>query len=199
MKVQSDEIMVRQRVEEFLVKAGYEFVAANDEGLIFRRGSLAGTLSLGSPRKWEVYTEMQFKPQDPWETIVYATFTVNHSWHIILVPERNFWEAELETFITYVRHGNDSIANLDVFANRVLYQNFGIMSAIVILPLVCCFASFGLGIGSSATTSQCCNASFSEMILFLAIAYWLTFIMIFIFVSIYLRTDLNLGDRFQEI
>lgn len=101
----------RNRARAFLRRAGYR---SDPKSLLrFRRGSIRGSLTSFSPRKWKARAAVSIEPLDGDHTRVSLAVTVNTTGQRVTERETTFWQAEMDAFREALETGVFPMDRLD--------------------------------------------------------------------------------------
>jgi hypothetical protein len=88
-----DEATARNRAKLYLENLAYKPVSIQPD-MIFRRGSVLGSLTSFTPRSWRVKVTIEYKSLDQ-GTYAAVAFNINTSGQVVTDNERKFWNEEL--------------------------------------------------------------------------------------------------------
>ena len=110
-ELETTAIEAEKRVEEFLAQAGYERISTSE--LKYKRGSMLGSLTSFSPRKWRASLLTRIHPLDRDRATVSVTLDVNTTGQMVTQREKDYWETEIEGFKKAIESGKFSFESLN--------------------------------------------------------------------------------------
>jgi len=100
-----------KRVEEFLAQAGYQRTSNSE--LKYKRGSMLGSLTSFSPRKWRASLLTRIHPLDRDRAKISVIVDVNTTGQMVTQREKDYWETEIEGFKKAIESGKISFEGLN--------------------------------------------------------------------------------------
>jgi hypothetical protein len=126
------EVLVRERISEFLGRSGYKTVEAGQQTFI-RGFSKIGTMFAFSPKDWGAKVHVRTSAINDQETEVNAVFSIETFGQWITDKERAFWQSEFEGFKSAVSTEKIDVSSSDQLAEATNLQNW--LSVVVIYLL----------------------------------------------------------------
>jgi hypothetical protein len=130
---------VKERIGNFFRAAGYRELSPMN----FQRGSLIGTLTALSPRKWQVNALVETEPAGENRTDVRLKLNVNTTGHIVLPKEVDYWLSEMENFEQSVTSGEIQAESLNKSAGTVKHS---VIKGFLIFLLAAVFVGVPAGV-----------------------------------------------------
>ncbi len=103
--------VVEERARNFLSAAGYQAVPGSS--VRYQRGTLFGSLTSFSPKKWQARASFEVAPSGGDGTKVALKVDVNTKGHIITRKEAAYWQSEVESFERAVSAGEVNAGSLN--------------------------------------------------------------------------------------
>lgn len=139
---------VKDIVIQYFTHAGYEMRQA-EGAFVFTRGSLWGSLTSFSPKKWRVSLDVRIISADLRHTEVLITGDINTTGQVVTPSEASFWDAELMGVKDVVDKGEfvpgegikapkvTLLSSLKVVGSPLLSGLFaGLLEVVVLVPSV---------------------------------------------------------------
>jgi hypothetical protein len=150
--VSQSELVVSERVKAFLEGAGYHEVSASP--ISYKRGSMIGSLTSFSPRKWQARALIEIEPLAENQTKVVLNLDVNTKGQMVSQKEIAYWQSEVESYEQAVSTG-------EVHAD-ILNESLGELAKSGKKGLLL-FVGVGIGVGiPAALIAGLINPSFSR-------------------------------------
>lgn len=142
----------RQRISASLSQAGYRL--GSESVLKFNRGSIVGSLSSFSPRKWKADGQIVFRVLDENSVRLLLDLDVNTTGQIVTERETDYWNAEVDGIQAAIQSGEVEFSALEK-SNRfltasgrkgvVVFLGVWLAAAISIQLLISFFFESGFG------------------------------------------------------
>jgi hypothetical protein len=115
--VRQPDAVVKERVRSFLSAADYRELSLSP--MKYQRGSLFGTLTALSPKKWQADALVETEPAGETQTNVRLKLDVNTTGHIVLPKEIDYWQSEMDSFEQDITSGEIKVESLNKSAGAV--------------------------------------------------------------------------------
>lgn len=128
-----NENTVRERIHAYLEKAGYKQIKSQSL-LVYKRGSLIGSLTSFSTRNWKCQTTVQVVPNPDQTTHVSVSINVNTTGQsFVTKKERRVWDNELSELETAITSGR-----IELTTSKGTARSAGIVNLIASIALAVC-------------------------------------------------------------
>lgn len=136
----NNEQIVQARLKSYFLQSQYDLQAASTNHWRLDRKSDKDPYQKISPKSWNVKVVVDINAISSLQTAVIARFKVDTTGQTVLKRERDYWEAEANMFMTYIRYGNDAdLKTLRTIERKAQQQNIFLSIAMVILMIVLLF------------------------------------------------------------
>lgn len=126
---------IQRRIKKYLTNIGYQLVSAQDNHIVYSRGSALGSWTSHDPRKWKTCVTIAITGEDEQHQVNIA-YDVDASGQVILQHERDYWAEEIDTFAFFLEEGKYKLSAINASAQKALHTNHMILLAIGIFAAV---------------------------------------------------------------
>lgn len=127
--------IVEERIIRYLEMAGYK-TSQSEGAVVFKRGSLFGSWTSFSPKKWKAIVKVHLLPVPNTGTKVVFFYNINITGQSVTQSEVDFWNVELAGLQKAVVSGDSVCGDGDVAARTAVKSNWQLIGTGLLLTLL---------------------------------------------------------------
>lgn len=123
---------IQRRIKKYMTNIGYQLTSAQDNPIVYSRGSALGSWTSHNPRKWKTLVNIDITGEDELHQVT-ISYDVDASGQVILQHERDYWAEEIDTFVFFLEEGKYKLSAINASAQKALHTNHMILLSISLL------------------------------------------------------------------